>query len=192
MLFIFVCWCKFFNWIWYFNNVDKVEFDILTMFNKDALSSPVLFVYIKDCYLSYILVCVCSSILPRVCAPWHIYYIDSLHIEWNISGLYFLKFWWLWLTDNEIIIGILHKINKKGYFKQKCQASEKYVHFNALNTWLGLLLPGLVFYRFVLPCQILLPPIKTVVVQFDNEKCYLSNYVLLKFTPTPTLNLPLQ
>ncbi len=35
---------------------------------------------------------------------------------------------------------ILHKINKKGYFKQKCQASEKYVHFYALNTWLGLLL----------------------------------------------------
>ncbi len=115
-LFIFVCWCKFFNWIWYFNNVDKVEFDILTMFNKDALSSPVLFVYIKDCYLSYILVCVCSSILPRVCAPWHIYYIDSLHIECNISGLYFLKFWWLWFTDNEIIIRILHKINKKRIF----------------------------------------------------------------------------
>ncbi len=35
---------------------------------------------------------------------------------------------------------ILHKINKKGYFKQKCQASEKYVHFFALNTWLGFLL----------------------------------------------------
>ncbi len=30
-----------------------------------------------------------------------IYYIDSLHIEWNISSLYFLKFWWLWLTYNE-------------------------------------------------------------------------------------------
>ncbi len=29
---------------------------------------------------------------------------------------------------------------KKGYFKQKCQASEKYVHFYALNTWLGFLL----------------------------------------------------
>ncbi len=29
---------------------------------------------------------------------------------------------------------------KKGYFKQKCQASEKYVSFYALNTWLGLLL----------------------------------------------------
>ncbi len=32
------------------------------------------------------------------------------------------------------------KINKKGYLKQKCQACEKYVHFYALNTWLGLLL----------------------------------------------------
>ncbi len=30
-----------------------------------------------------------------------IYYIDSLNIEWNISSLYFLKFWWLLLTDNE-------------------------------------------------------------------------------------------
>ncbi len=29
-----------------------------------------------------------------------IYYIESLLIEWNISSLYFLKFWWLWLTDN--------------------------------------------------------------------------------------------
>ncbi len=28
-------------------------------------------------------------------------------------------------------IRILHEINKKGYFKQKCQASEKYVHLNA-------------------------------------------------------------
>ncbi len=30
-----------------------------------------------------------------------IYYIDSLHIEWNIPNLYMLTFWWLWLTDNE-------------------------------------------------------------------------------------------
>ncbi len=30
-----------------------------------------------------------------------IYYIYSLHIEWNISSLYFLKCLWLWLTDNE-------------------------------------------------------------------------------------------
>ncbi len=37
-------------------------------------------------------------------------------------------------------IRILHKINKKVYFKRKCQAFEKYVHFYALNTWLGLLL----------------------------------------------------
>ncbi len=40
----------------------------------------------------------------------------------------------------QTFLGILHKINKKGYFKQKCQASEKYVHFYVLNTWLGLLL----------------------------------------------------
>ncbi len=30
-----------------------------------------------------------------------IYYIDSLHVEWNIESLYFLQFWWLWLTYNE-------------------------------------------------------------------------------------------
>ncbi len=43
-------------------------------------------------------------------------------------------------TPNSVsqTIRILHKINKKGYFKQKCQASEKYVHFYAFNTWLGL------------------------------------------------------
>ncbi len=29
-------------------------------------------------------------------------------------------------------------------------------------------------------------------VQFDNEKFYLLNYVLLMCTPTTTLNLPLQ
>ncbi len=76
-----------------------------------------------------------------------IYYIDSIHIEWNISSLYFLKFWWLWLTDNEnpkiqCLRNVEYYIRsiKKGYFKQKCQASEKYVYFYALNTWLGLLL----------------------------------------------------
>ncbi len=36
-------------------------------------------------------------------------------------------------------IRILHKINKKDILN-KCQTSEKYVHFYALNTWLGLLL----------------------------------------------------
>ncbi len=48
------------------------------------------------------------------------YYIDSIHIEWNILSPYFLKVWWLWLTDNENpkfnvyqTILILHKINKK-------------------------------------------------------------------------------
>ncbi len=34
-------------------------------------------------------------------------------------------------------IRILHKFNKKGYFKHKCQASE---NVYALNTWLDLLL----------------------------------------------------
>ncbi len=34
-------------------------------------------------------------------------------------------------------IRILHMINKKVHFKQKCQASEKYVYFYALNTWLA-------------------------------------------------------
>ncbi len=48
-----------------------------------------------------------------------------------------------------------------------------------------------VFCWYVLPCQILLPPIKRV-VQIDNEKFYLLNYVLLMCTPTTTLNLPLQ
>ncbi len=40
-------------------------------------------------------------------------------------------------TQNSVSqkIRILHKINKKGYFKQKCQASEKYVFFYALNTF---------------------------------------------------------
>ncbi len=73
-----------------------------------------------------------------------IYYVDSLHIEWNISSLYLLKFWWLWLTDNENPkFSVSENVNityKKVYFKQKCQASEKYVHFYALNTWLGLVL----------------------------------------------------
>ncbi len=42
-------------------------------------------------------------------------------------------------TQNSVSqkISLLHKINKKGYFKQKCQASENYVHFYALHTWLG-------------------------------------------------------
>ncbi len=43
-------------------------------------------------------------------------------------------------TQNSVSqkIWILHTINKKWYYKQKCQASEMYVHFYALNTWLGL------------------------------------------------------
>ncbi len=45
-------------------------------------------------------------------------------------------------TQNSVShkIQILYNINKKGYFKQKSQASEMYVDFYALNTWLGLLL----------------------------------------------------
>ncbi len=76
-----------------------------------------------------------------------IYYIDSLHIEWNISSLiswHFVDYGLqIMKTQNSVSqkIIILHKIIKKGYFKQKCQASEKYVNFYALNTWLGLLLP---------------------------------------------------
>ncbi len=27
--------------------------------------------------------------------------IDSLHMAWNMLSFYFLKFWWLWLADNE-------------------------------------------------------------------------------------------
>ncbi len=27
--------------------------------------------------------------------------LDSLHMEWNMSSFHFLKFWWLWLADNE-------------------------------------------------------------------------------------------
>ncbi len=81
-----------------------------------------------------------------------IYYIDSLRIEGNISSLYFLNIiiiiyfddcgLQIMKTPNSVShkIRILHMINKKGYFKQKCQASEKYVDFYALNTWLGLLL----------------------------------------------------
>ncbi len=44
------------------------------------------------------------------------YYIDSLHIEWNISSFYFLIFWWLWLTDNE---------------NPKCSVSERHGHWTS-------------------------------------------------------------
>ncbi len=54
----------------------------------------------------------------------------------------FLDILMIMKTQNSVSqkIRILHKINKKGYFNQKFQASEKYVNFYALNTWLGLLL----------------------------------------------------
>ncbi len=35
-------------------------------------------------------------------------------------------------------------------------------------------------------------PLKQWVVQFDNEKYYLLNYILLICTPTTTPNLPLE
>ncbi len=70
-----------------------------------------------------------------------IYYIDSLHIEWNISSLYFLIFFddyglQIMKTQNAVSqkIRMLHKI-KKNDIKQKYQISEKYVHFHALLGW---------------------------------------------------------
>ncbi len=61
--------------------------------------------------------------------------IFQAFISWHFDdyGLQIIK------TPNSVSqkIRILHKINKKWYFKQKFQASEKYVHFYALNTWLG-------------------------------------------------------
>ncbi len=59
-----------------------------------------------------------------------------ISLNLDFYGLQLMK------TQNSVSqkIRILYNINKKGYFKQKCQASEKYVHFYALNTWLGLLL----------------------------------------------------
>ncbi len=54
-------------------------------------------------------------------------------------------------TQNSVSqkIRIIHKINEKGYFKQKCQASERYVNFYALNTWLGLL-----FHKLLYQCGV--------------------------------------
>lgn len=48
-------------------------------------------------------------------------------------------------TQNSVTPGIKMspKINNKGYLKQKCQSSEKCVHFQALNTRLGFLLQEL-------------------------------------------------
>ncbi len=56
-----------------------------------------------------------------------------------------------------------------------------------------------IYFR-IFPCSVDLSypvrfcylPLKQWVVQFDNKKCYLSNYVLLMCTPTTNLNLPLQ
>ncbi len=56
---------------------------------------------------------------------WNPYIIYIHYTEWHISSLYFLKFWWLWLTDNENPkLEYYIRSIKKWYFKQKCQASE--------------------------------------------------------------------
>ncbi len=94
----------------------------------------------------YLCICGCHYLILKIKIEYHekgkyfchsfqkmkpIYYIDSLHIAWKISSVYFLKRWWLWLTDNEKSkfpsqkIRILHKTKKKGYFKQKCSVSRK-------------------------------------------------------------------
>ncbi len=59
---------------------------------------------------------------------WNIYFFISLHFD--DYGLQIMK------TQNSVSrkVRILHRINKKWYFKQKCQASEKYVYFYALDT----------------------------------------------------------
>ncbi len=60
------------------------------------------------CYLHYRYISKNVNIVKKVNIFCHsfqkgkpIYYIYSLNIEWNISSLYFLKFWWLWLADTE-------------------------------------------------------------------------------------------
>ncbi len=77
--------------------------------------------------------CICTSKKIRISQKYQyfghsfekvksIYYIDSLHIEWNISSLYFLNFYdyalQIMKTQNSVSqkIRILHKINKKRIF----------------------------------------------------------------------------
>ncbi len=59
--------------------------------------------------------------------------IFQAFISWHVDdyGLQIMK------TQNSVSSKFEYYI---GYFKQKCHASEKYVHFYTLNTWLGLLL----------------------------------------------------
>ncbi len=59
--------------------------------------------------------------------------IFQAFISWNFDD-YALK---IMKTQNEVPrkIRILHKINKKWYFKQKCQASEKYVSMHSILGW---------------------------------------------------------
>ncbi len=71
-----------------------------------------------------------------------IYYKDSLHIVKYFKPLfheiddyaYGIVYWQNLVSQR---IRILYKINKKGYFKQKCQASNKYVHFYATQYLVG-------------------------------------------------------
>ncbi len=71
---------------------------------------------------------------------WNPYIIQIFQafISWNFDDYG----WQILKTQNSVSQKLEYYIRsiKKGYFKQKCQASEKYVHFYALNTWLGLLL----------------------------------------------------
>ncbi len=76
-----------------------------------------------------------------------IFYIDSLHRVKYFKPLFLeifmiMALWKDKKKNNQCLRKFEYYIRsiKKGYFKQKCQASEKYVHFYALNTWLGLLL----------------------------------------------------
>ncbi len=77
---------------------------------------------------------VCHSFQKVTC------YIYSLQIELNISSIYFLinvddYGLQIMQTQNSVSqkIRILHKITTKGYFKQKCQSSEKYVRLYEPN-----------------------------------------------------------
>ncbi len=51
----------------------------------------------------------------------------------------YLKKLYYYITRIQVMRYPQHCSIKKVYFKNKCQASEKYVNFYALNTWLGLL-----------------------------------------------------
>ncbi len=63
-----------------------------------------------------------------------IYYINSLNIEWNITSLYFLKCWLLWLKKNENPkISVSENVNigpiKKDILNRNVRLLKNYVHF---------------------------------------------------------------